>query len=259
MKHIFITEEEWHTIEDYLEGKLDAQGMDMLNQRMAEDDIFAKKVRQVQLYGRGVREAEMEAVLQRFTDKLRPNDQQILSEAGQPVVALPGANHRPSRLVHISLQKLMVAASLILAVAFVIYWFSFRKPDLYAQYYKPDPGLYTYMGGSQNFTFDQGMVEYKTGNYSAALENWLNLPAHDSSKDTTLYFIGNAYLAIKNYQNAEKYLMMVSESRDSDLKGKTDWYLGLIALKKGDIERAKKYFERSDNRLRSEILDKLKN
>jgi|GEM_PF-2577874 len=257
MKHLLITEEEWHAIENYLEGKLDAQSMDILNQKIAEDDIFAKKVRQVQLYGIGIREAEMEAVLQGFTDKLRPNDRQPLPETGRFIDPPPGTKQRSS--VRISFQKLAVAASLMLVIASAVYWAFFTKPDLYKQYYKPDTGLYTYMGASQNFAFDQGMVEYKTGNYNAALENWLSLPDYEASRDTIRYFIGNAYLATGKYQDAERYLMMVSGSQDSALKGKADWYLGLIALKQGDSEKAKSYFKRSDNTLRSGILEKLEN
>lgn len=257
MKNISISEEEWLSIENYLEGELDAQDVQHFEQKIAEDKVFADKVRQVKLYGKSIGDAAMEEVLHRFSTKLRDEHRSVPAEVKPSYRSSSNVNRQDAS--SITFQNWMIAATFVLLVATGIYWAFYFSPDPYTRYYKTEIGLYTYMGNTRDYNFDQGMVEYKTGNYDAALDNWRNVRASEAFADTLNYYIGNAYLAQGNFRDAEKYLLQVSDSQKSNLRAKANWYLGLIKLKQKQPVDAKTYLMKSENSLKNEILDELKN
>lgn len=138
-----------------------------------------------------------------------------------------------------SIQKLAIAAS-IAAIFFCGWWFmkpSLNSEDqLFAQAFNTDPGLPTPMSETINYTFFDGMVEYKMENYDKAIEQWSSSPGN-IGVDTLNYYLGMAYLNKNNYSAAiEKLKDIGSESAFSQ---KSQWYQLNILIKEQKYAEAK--------------------
>lgn len=103
-------------------------------------------------------------------------------------------------------------------------------PPLYMAYYYPDPGLPTTMGHNDDFDFDQGMVDYKLGNYKKAIEQWERLSKENARVQ---YFLGAAYLADNDVLQATSYFNRIA--KDELFYDRAQWYLALLSLKNDDI------------------------
>jgi len=66
------------------------------------------------------------------------------------------------------------------------------------EYFKPDAGLITSMGGNENYEFYRGMVDYKQGNYKAAISRWKDQLKLKKDNDTLNFYIGVSLMAQEN-------------------------------------------------------------
>ncbi|MBC7848670.1 MAG: hypothetical protein H7Y31_02985 [Chitinophagaceae bacterium] len=154
-------------------------------------------------------------------------------------------------------KKWLVAASIAL-LAVVAIWFFVSKSDssksLYSRYYQPDPGLPTVMSSTGDYAFEKAMVEYKNHEYDKALQGWNTLLKTRSENDTLRYFIGAAYLAKNDDQQAIKYLGSSAADTSSGFYGEANWYLGLIYLKQGEKLKAAEFIKNSNHTNREAVL-----
>lgn len=158
-------------------------------------------------------------------------------------------------------KPLAIAASVLLLLA-VSFWVfvgsSTQNEKLFMAYYVPDPGMVTAMGLQTNYEFDRGMVDYKTGDYQAAITRWEKLLAEKPDNDTLNYFLGSAFLAVGNPDQAKSYLEKTILMESSIFQKEASWYLGLSLLKSGNNTEAIKYLQKSGREEAAEIISKLK-
>src|SRR5690606_41157213 len=102
---------------------------------------------------------------------------------------------------------------------------------VFAENFKPDPGLPTPMGTSSNYEFYYGMVSYKRKEYGDAILRWESLYAANPENDTVVYFLGVANLANSNPRQATKYLEIDRKSTESVFFEDIQYYLALSLLK----------------------------
>ena len=133
-----------------------------------------------------------------------------------------------------------------------------KNEQLFATYFRPDPGLPTTMSVSDNFDFFDAMVSYKQGDYNKAITKWEVLLKEKPDNDTLNYFIGVAYLANGNEDQAITFLQWSSEHQESKFLKETYHYLGLANIKKGDLDKGKKNLELSDLPESKEVLKVIK-
>jgi tetratricopeptide (TPR) repeat protein len=161
-----------------------------------------------------------------------------------------------------SARMYFLAASIILFLAIGSYFLFFHKnfnERLYATYFKPDPGLPTVMGTSENFAFYDAMVDYKRGKYEKAIQKWEKQQIQKSENDTLNYFLGVAYLANDNPEKAVLYLEVAVKTKNFIFIDDANYYLGMAFLKKGNIEKSRAYFSLSGSKKAKELINKIDN
>lgn len=239
---IHITEEEWELIERHLYQQLSAQEQQAFDERMNTDASWRQKVNEVKFLSMGVQEAVLKERIGNFHSA-------VAMEQDKPVVIKVNW-----------VKRLAIAATLVLGVS-ALSWLLFFRPGigerLYADYYKPDPGLATLMGVSDNYEFENAMVNYKTGDYDKALASWTALLKDNPGNDTLHYFIGSAYLAKGEEQKAAPYLDSVIKTPNSVFIQDAKWYKGLLLLKQGRKEEAVKLLKATGHAGKEPLLHKL--
>lgn len=214
-----LSEEELAYIGDYLNDALDANERSAFEVRLREDLLFRQKVNEVRALLIGVREANLAEQLDSF-------------HAGLQESTREATNRKP-----LWRNITWLAAAAILLFAAIGFWFFWpgQPPEkqLFSQYYKGDPGLPTLMGTSDNYAFEEAMVDYKTGDFRKALEKWRPLLAESPENDTLNYFIGVAYLADNRPDSAVVFLNEVVNMPASVFRSDAYWYKALALLKQG--------------------------
>ena len=151
-----------------------------------------------------------------------------------------------------------IAAAIIIGIG--LFWMNQNPSNdrIYAKYFTPDPGLPTTMSTTTNYTFFDGMVNYKQGDYKTAIAKWTPLEQKSSGNDTLQYFLGVAYLADNNPKKALPYLNETVNNAESVFFEDATFYLGLAYLKEDNIEASRTALEKSQSEKNKIILDALK-
>ena len=154
---------------------------------------------------------------------------------------------KPATVISFPARKLWMAAAIagLLVACFWLFRPGAANQRLYTQYFKPDPGLLTAMGESDQYEFDKAMVDYKTGNYTAAITAWSKQLAVKPASDSLLYFIGVAELANDQAGKAIPYLEKTVAQKNSVFISDAYWYLALAWLKEQKPAEARKALEHS--------------
>lgn len=228
-----IPQEQWEEIERFLLQEMTSEEEERFRERMLLDPDLKKATEEVKLLSIGLQEEYLENKLDHFHKELVPNS---------------GPKKRNGKLL--SIKGWLVAASIVFVLVISGYFFFARKnknAELYAEYFKPDPGLVTAMGSSHNYQFDRGMIDYKTGNYEAAIKTWEGLLIAKPNSDTLNYFLGSAYLADKKTDEAISFFKKITALPPGSFTNDAYWYLGLSYLKQGKTHKAVEHIKKSGN------------
>ncbi len=239
-----ISTEEIASIEQYLMGRTNAEQRLAFESKLAADSSWVFKVNEVKLLIAGIEKATLKEQLEGYHANIKKNQ---LSKSGGRIILWQ--------------RKWLVAASIALLAAISVWLFISKESKhekLYATYYKPDPGLMSAMGLGDNYLFNKAMLDYKTGNYKKAINDWGKLKTSVPSNDTLDYFLGAAQQADGN--NAAAIALLQSTAADETKPFYKDacWYTGLALLKQGNINEAIPYLEKSGRPESSELISKLK-
>lgn len=231
-------------IERYLLHQMQPEEKWDFEKKLASDESLKKATDEMRLLLLGVQEATLSEKLDSFHKDI---------EAAQPVSI-------KKSVTLFSAKRLLLAASvigiMILGACFL--WLRKSETDrLFAQYFKPDGGLITAMGSTDNYAFDRAMVDYKTGNYDAAIRAWERLQTAQPASDTLNYFLGAAHLAANNAAGAIAYLQKVAIVPVSPFFYEANWYLGLCYLKEKNKKEAIGFIRKSNHPQKHALLAKL--
>src|SRR5690606_3649030 len=136
-----VSQEELESIERFWQGKFaDREEGKRLRERYANDVLWREKADGLRLFALAIQESELEDRLKDFHRHL---------EAPRSI--------RPK-----GWSKWAVAACTIgLLFVGILFFFSRTSEEkLFAQFYRPDPGLPTLMGVSDHYEFENAMVSY---------------------------------------------------------------------------------------------------
>lgn len=234
-----LTPEEFELIDDYLQNELQGANLIAFEHQLKHDVVLQEKVKELQLLQLAIAESSLEADLETFYKQ-------------QPI-------HKLKDTKSFSLKIIALAVSMTLIIGFAFYYFLLQnKQALYTQYYKPDPGLITAMGSSDQYEFQKAMVEYKNGEYNSAIEAWKNQLKTNPQNDTLLYFLGAAYQANRNKDSAASYLLKVANFPNSAFHNDANWYLGLIYIQNKQKDKAVEYLKRSDHTKKEVLIQSIK-
>ena len=172
------------------------------------NDSLATKVKEVKSLLEGIDAAVLKERLNTYHLKIKPGNTQ---KKGAKILSF----------------KMFLAASVFLFAVLSIWFFAIRKnryEKIYAAYYKPDPGLITAMGASDNYVFNRAMLDYKTGNYKKAIDTWRRLKNNMPQNDTLTYFLGAAEQANGNSKAALILLKQTASYTTSTFYKDACWY-----------------------------------
>lgn len=239
-----INQKDFESIEKYVSGKLSSNKIIDFEKKLKAEPLLQQKVEEYKMLINAIEKQSLKNKLNDFHSSIDTNKSNIITLKK-----------------HSSFQKYAIAVSIALLIGICGFWYFTNQTNnekLYTKYFKPDPGLPTVMGNSNNYNFYDGMVNYKQRKYSIAIEKWEKLHKAKPENDTLNYFLGIAQLADKNQAKAIPYLQKVLVENKSIFIADTYFYLGLSYLKNNELEKAKRSFEKSGNQKSIEILAKIK-
>lgn len=242
-RNIHIAPEAFEIIEQYLTRQLTAEDLETFTNRLKKDITLQNQVESVRLLLLGVREATLTDKMNEFHKELKGGD-----------------NKKESTGKLFSMKKWLVAASVVLIAAVGIALFLTnpgKEEKIFTAYYKPDPGLISAMGHSDNYAFDRAMIDYKTKNYDSAIKAWEVLLVKRPNNDTLNYFIGSAYLAKKENDKALEHFAKVMVNTASYFSKDAYWYAGLALINEGRIEEAIPLIGKADHPGKEALLKEL--
>jgi len=239
-----ISTAEFESIEQYLLDRMETEQRIAFENRIQTDSAWAYKVGEVKLLLAGIETATMKERLNSYHENLKKNQPE---KGGGKIIFIQ--------------RKLTVAASVALLATISIWLFTTSKnkyEKIYATYYKPDPGLMSAMGVSDNYVFNKAMLNYKIGKYKAAIDEWGKLKIELPQNDTLNYFLGAAQQANGNNAAAVELLKSMTTDAAKPFYKDACWYTGLALLEQGAVKEAIPYFEKSDRPESKELISKIK-
>jgi len=246
-----ITSEELAYIDRFLRGEMTEEERDDFHARMESEDSLREKVRGVELTLLGIGEASLEERMDAFHTEMGGDHAQAMSDDSPMIPARKASPFWSKPWVMAAAVGLILAVSLWLLLAD-------RQHDLYAVYYKPDPGLMTTMSATDHYELERAMVAYKNGEYKRAIEAWSQqLKIHPSS-DTLVYFMGAAYQAMGNLDSAGVFLQRITSQPGSGFYKDASWYLGLLYIKMNKPAEATPHLKRSGRSKAVALIQRLK-
>ncbi len=140
-----------------------------------------------------------------------------------------------------------VAASvaILITVGFWLINMPGKTDKLFAANVTIDPGLPVPMSATDNYTFYDAMVDYKSEKYDLAIGKWTTLLQLNTENDTLNYYMGAALFNAEKYEQAITYFEQVSKLEESFFYGKSEWYLALCFLKMKEFDRLEKLSQQS--------------
>jgi len=238
-----ILQEQFETIERYLHGDMTVSETEQFEAELKVNDTLKQQLEAIRNLVAGVETAVLKEKLDVFHAELSP---------AHKIEPVDGRSF--------GILKWSVAAVVVATLG--IFWMlntGNSNKQLFATHFTPDPGLPTTMGTTDNYEFYDGMVNYKQGEYNTAIKKWKPLLASNQKNDTLQYFIGVAFLADGNENDAIQYLQTLWENRQHSFKNETAYYLGLAYLKADKVEDAIKYLTFSEAEGAKQLLSEIKN
>jgi tetratricopeptide (TPR) repeat protein len=238
-----ISQEELEQIERYLLHQMTREEETAFEAQLSSDVALRLKLEEMQLLVTAVKETVLKEKLDDYHEALSP----------------PEVQYHIGRGKTSPWKTWLVAASAFL-LAGMGGWLLLSRGNanekLFAAHFQPDPGLITAMSATDNFAFENAMLDYKRKEYDAAIHAWDSLQKRQPANDTLNYFLGVAHLANENAATALPYLKKVPSS--SFFYNDANWYAGLAYLKQGKKQEAIKHIEGATHPERTMLLEKLR-
>lgn len=226
-----MNQEQFEEIEQYLTGKMASDEKAAFEERIASNFSLRKEVDAYKMLIDGVQEKALRDQLDAFHREVDSVDPAVK----RPIRRLSG------------IQRYSIAASIIVVLG-IGFWLIRNQTSadqrLFKEYFQPDPGLMTPMSTSFNYEFYRGMVDYKQGKYSSAIERWEVLRKQKPENDTLRYYLGVAWLAEGDASQAIQFLDWPDDLQ-SVFNPDRYFYLGMAYLKNDQPKQAKEALYRS--------------
>lgn len=225
-KEIQNNQQTQELIDAYLLNRLDTDTLADFKKRMELFPEFRALVEEQRLLLKGVEERNMKNSLEEFHTEIIEEPEKKSFSVGWWALAASFLI-----LISVSTWAILITGD--------------SPEKVFAENFKPDPGLPTTMGTSSDYEFYYGMVSYKRKEYADAISRWETIYAANPENDTLVYFLGVANLANGNARQAEKYLQLAKQKTESAFHEDIQYYLALALLKENKIKEAKETLAKS--------------
>lgn len=222
-------------LEKYLLGKMSDEERRIFEERLKSDADLETEKERLEEYILAIEYGNLKETLSQY----KISEEEM---SGEENFSFP--DDAPADKTRIlNLRPWVVAASVLLIGWAGYFLFSNlnSQPDLhFEKIFYSDPGLPTMMGGNDRYLFYDAMVDYKAGEYEEAIGKWSEVS--DIGRDTLDYYIGMAWLNLKEWEEAEQFLQQIPA--ESSLKNKSDWYRVRIYIALEEYEKAAQALEK---------------
>jgi tetratricopeptide (TPR) repeat protein len=245
-RDFYISQEEFEAIEGYILQQMSVEETEAFTKKLNTDLALQHKLETVKLLLVGIQEAELQKKLDEFHNGLVSTKKNRIEP--------------PTKTF--AIKKWLVAASVIViaCVGSLLFFNKETKEEkIFAAYFQPEPGLISAMSTTDSYLFDRAMIDYKTGEYDAALKTWESLLASNPKNDTLNYFIGSVYLIREKEDIAIDYFKKVISNENSFFRNEALWYTGLALLKTNKKPEAVGFIEKAEHEYKAALLKELKN
>lgn len=237
-----ISEELLETIERYINDSLTSQELKDFNQLLELDNDFKLKVEAIKSIRIDDKAQSLKEELNEFQDDISKT---IIKK-------------NSNKTKYFDLSKIAAFTAVIIAIASIWFFSTPKNENLYGTYFKKYPALSKTINDTENFDFYDAMVSYKDGNYKIAIDKWKLQQEKKPENDTLNYFIGLAYLANENIDDAIPFLERSIEAEDDFIfLDEAYQYLGLAYLKAGNKDLAKKNLNISNTEISKKVISEL--
>ncbi len=244
-----------HLIERYLVNEMTPEERSRLESRAQSDPSFRKEMEAYQAVVEGLKMQDSKSLKARLKNLEQIRDKQTR-------VFTIGKN-----------RNWWIAAAAVLLVGFLgwKFLFSFFDPglkggsndQLYAEYFSPfrqDMTEPLEKGGENLSALEQFNVNYWNARYDLAISGFNAIDSTLKQNDNLKFRYANALIAVDQLDQAQAILEHIISNRQSQYSTEAKWYLGLIALKKGDIPLARSHlqsYRESQDAIRKKDADRL--
>ena len=240
----FISQELLETIERYLKNSMPVAERNTFEKKIKSNPTLQQQVKDVESILFGVRRAVFKNKTKEFHETLIPED--VTPKKEKKVFVL-------------NYKTISIAASIVVLVgSFWLFNRTTSNEALFNKYYIEDRGLETNMSKTNNYAFNDAMVDYKQKKYTKAINKWSELLKTKPENDTLNYFLGVAHLANKNEGEAVKFLKATTKTTNSVFLKDTYFYLGLSYLKLDKSDLSIEFLEQSNSDKSKNIIAELK-
>lgn len=213
-------------IESFYKGNLRGEELRAFNQKRREDRSFDQEVEDYLLIFESIKnEGERE-----FLNNLKNWENEISQKQETPVYNIN--------------RILAVAATVLVLIIPLTYWWiseqsSVNSNDLFVAYFQPYDDVVSERSNEVD-DFQVGMSAYNNNNYEQAIKHLKLVREQDSNKNAANLYLGIAYLANNQPDDAEQLFSLLKNSDDGLYKEVAEWNLVLTYLKKDKTDLLEK-------------------
>jgi len=239
-----IEERNIELIERYLEGELSPGELGEFEQRLKNEPGLDEEIEVFKILTNGIRYSGQKSSMRDKLEKLEASLPDVPSEDVQ-------SEEEEAKVVPMWRNRMVAsiaATFLILAVSTYLVMDVFSPADheeLFAQHFQP----YPIMDGSLTRTQPESLSEkqlayvaYEAENFKLAIKRLEALLAQGENA-ALMFYLGNAYLASGDAEQAIVHFDQVLESDSNLLIPRAKYYLSLCYLKMGNIDKSKEILE----------------
>lgn len=215
-------------IDQFLQNELQGQALDEFTKKIKSDPNFAEEVELQRVVTEGIEyqgNKELRHRLKGIHEKVKDSKVEKNKTGKIRILRRLGA---------------VAAIAILLIVAFNIWNSSPTSDDLFSDFYQPYEVQLTSRDDVAESLRTKAEVAYRSRDFKSAIMHLENLKKEGKYDSRFLLGLGNAYLNINGYLNAEENFNEILINKDDLYSDQAKWYLALTYLKAGKYEESKK-------------------
>jgi TolA-binding protein len=239
-----ISQELLETIERYLKNSMPVAERNTFEKKIKSNPTLQQQVKDIESILFGVRRGVLKNKTKEFHEAL---------------ISENATSKKEKKVFFLNYKTISIAASIVILVG--CFWFFNRTSQnetIFNTYFTEDRGLETNMGATNQYAFDDAMVDYKHGKYDKAIKKWGLLLKKQPKNDTLNYFLGVSHLANKDVNKAIQFLETTVNNSESTFLNEANFYLGLSYLKLDKTDLAIETLQKSNSERSKAVVEELK-
>ncbi len=209
--------EESELIDNYLQGRLSKDELELIKAKLATDDVFKRKV----ILRRAVIAGINEAYADELKEKLRAHDRSLEAK---------------KFTVQFSWKMVAVFAGLLVIALTVLVGKYYFKTKSFEKYDIAEIGIPNPMGEHDDLPLSNAMNQFKSGDYRIALQSFNDLLYVKPNNDTLFYYAGVSAYRSGEVKESIEYFKKIAQG--SEYYTRANYRIGLSLWKNEQIDLA---------------------